>query len=65
MRRALSVIPTVDVMSTNTFIVGEKLIFLKIDFENRCALSNNDARLVSLDGAHFCMMERWPFSTKW
>ena len=61
----LSVISTVEIVSINNFIIGDKLIFLKIDFDNRHMRSNGNVCLVSVDGTDFCIMEPWPFSTKW
>ena len=61
----LSVISTVEIVSINNFIIGDKLIFLKIDFDNRHMRSNGNICLVSVDGTDFCIMEPWPFSTKW
>ena len=58
-------ISTVKIASMNNFIISDKLIFLKIDFDNRCMCSNSNANLVSVSGTDFHIMELWPFSTKW
>ena len=45
----LSMISTVEIMSMNNFIISDKLIFLKIDFDNRYMHSNGNVKLLLVD----------------
>ena len=53
----LSLISTIEIVSINNFIIGNKLIFLETDFDNRYMCSNGNMNLVLVDRTDFCIME--------